>query len=83
MRGAGLNGYTNSPVSDQEIIAYYYNLAIDLRNDHLSRPSNFHDRKQGYLAWKDQFTDGEPALYAYATKEPVDFNYPINVIQQD
>lgn len=81
VRGQGKNAAANSRLSDPQILAKFFHLAVDLRNNHLSSPQHFWDRRDGYLSWKDDFTDGQPDLYQRFTKNPLEFNFPLNQLQ--
>lgn len=81
IRGQGGNGEKNSKASEQEMIAYYFHLAADLRNNHLSRPLPFWDRRQGYLSWQDRSTDGRPQIFSRFTRDPAAFNFPQNQVE--
>jgi len=83
IRGQGGNGEKNSKASEQEMIGYYFHLAADLRNNHLSRPLPFWDRRQGYLSWQDSFTQGRPRIFGRFTRDPEAFNFPLNQVEAE
>lgn len=60
------------------LIDYYYDISIDLRNNHLSQPNNFWDRKHGYLSWRDEYTQGRPTIYTKFSNRKQDFYWPLN-----
>lgn len=80
IRGQGKHGRTNSTASDKRIVEYFYHLAVDMRNDHLQNPFHFWDRRDTYVSWKDQFTDGMPEIFRHFSSDPLDFNFPFNQV---
>lgn len=81
VRGQGKNALTNSFLPDRELMSRFFYLAVDLRNNHLSRPEHFWDRQDGYVSWKDHVSDGLPDLYQFQAADPWVFNFPINQVQ--
>lgn len=81
IRGRGPNGGKNSRATAAEMRAYYFHLAVDLRNNHLSRPLPLWNRGESYLSWQDDFTDGRPEIFGRFTRDPQAFNFPLNQVE--
>ncbi len=74
-------GPNNNPeVCSQYSLSSFMGIAVDLRNDYMSRPGYFMEREMSYLAWKDEFTDGTQGPYGYVTEDPLEFNFPLNQV---
>ncbi|MFO8058261.1 MAG: transglutaminase-like domain-containing protein [bacterium] len=82
VKGNGENSEKNiGDLTKDKLIARYYHLAVDLRNDHMSRPHSFFNRHQSYLSWRDDFTDGREEVFSFFTKTPEHFNFPMNQVR--
>ncbi len=78
VRGQGENAHKNSSASEETIIEQYYHISFDIRTDHLSRPFNSWDRRDGYISWKDALTDARPEIFRRISSNPLEFNFPLN-----
>lgn len=81
VRGNGTNARTNSKLTADKIIKKFHHLAADMRNDHLSHPYGFWNRRQTYLAWQDKLMREKHPLYLFTTDDPLDFNFPVNQVR--
>ncbi len=82
VKGAGENADKNrEDLSLKDILSRYYHLAIDLRNDHMSRPHDFFNRRQNYLSWRDDHTDGRKDVFQFFTNGPPHFNFAMNQVR--
>ena len=81
VRGKGKNAFGNSNASDEQIITAYFSLGADMRNDHLSRPFQFWDRRDTYLAWQDAAAKEEKSVYLNFSADPLEFSFPLNQVQ--
>ncbi len=77
--GSGLN--QRRDIQTGYMISQYHHLALDLRNDHLSGPLHFWNRHQGYLSWQDRDTQGRENIFTRFTREPLDFDFPLNQVE--
>lgn len=65
------------------MIDYYHHFSVDLRNDHLSHPFPFWNRKDGYLSWRDPHTDGRPRAHQRFALDPMDLYWPLNSVDME
>ncbi len=68
-------------MSREQMLAYYFHLAFELRNDHITRPYSFWNRRQEYMSWRDRHTDGRPGIFTLFTSEEEDFNFKVNQVE--
>lgn len=66
--------------SDQ-MLSLYYHLAVYMRNDHVSQPLSFWNRRQEYLGWQDSITDGRKDIFTLFTSDDEEFNFPLNQVE--
>lgn len=64
-----------------EFLPYFADLAVSMRNDHLSRPLHAWNRQETYLSWTDGSTDGRPEVFRRLTEQELDFAFPLNQVQ--
>jgi hypothetical protein len=62
------------------LIDYYHHFSVDWRNDHLSRPVPFWNRKGGYLSWKDPCTEGRTDVHERFVSTPEELYWPLNSV---
>ncbi len=82
VKGDGKNVINNlKDLSKGDVLARYYHIAVDLRNDHMSRPHGFYNRRQNYLSWRDGFTSGRKDVFNYFATGKERFNFPLNQLR--
>lgn len=67
------------PVAD--FLGYFFHLAADQRNDHLSGSPHGWSRRTTYLAWRDAHSDGRPGVFDQLTEQAADFAPPLNQVE--
>jgi hypothetical protein len=81
VRGKGLHAHDNVDVPESQILAPFYYVSADMRNDHLSQPLHFWDRNDTYIAFHDPHTEFRSSVFLHYTSDPFDFNFPMNQVQ--
>lgn len=69
------------PRPPADFLGYFLHLAVDRRSDHLSGPPDGWSRRETFLSWRDDHTDGRPWIFAHTTERAGHFEPPLNQVE--